>query len=506
MKAPGGDKSDLGARFEAPEEPWTEQYGEAHRSFLTAMFDDPSVIGDFRDQGELPSAYGRGLDERVIEYPWLLSQGIGGNVLDAGSVLNHSHVLERVLPSLESLTIVTLEPEAESFSEQGINYTYADLRQLPFANESFDVVVCLSTIEHVGMDNRIYGSSTAIAEEPELEARRALEELLRALKPGGNLLLSVPYGRKEDHGWFHQFDAASLNALLTGTRAETQFFRYTEAGWERAASSDCAECEYRDYHADRTHVDDLAAAARAVACIRIEKPGPEAPRVDSTPMDAEAKLEQIEALGPWYQNIDLGDGITTKDLGDETQIFPGADIPDALWREIEPHLGDIKGDRVLDIGCNAGYMSFKCKQLGASEVLGVDSNLGAHISFLRQAEFCREALGLDVEFREQSFFELEEDSFDLVIFCGVLYHLENFASGLDKLLELVKPGGRVILETASEPITMTTYGTGYHGDTTTFFVPSMSVLIALVEERGFTVEVERSLATRALLFLRAPKA
>jgi hypothetical protein len=34
----------------------------------------------------------------------------------------------------------------------------------------------------------------------------------------------------------------------------------------------------------------------------------------------------------------------------------------------------------------------------------------------------------------------------------------------------------------------------------------MSVLIALVEERGFTVEVERSLATRALLFLRAPKA
>ena len=32
----------------------------------------------------------------------------------------------------------------------------ADVRALPFAANSFDVAICLSTLEHVGMDNTQY--------------------------------------------------------------------------------------------------------------------------------------------------------------------------------------------------------------------------------------------------------------------------------------------------------------------------------------------------------------
>lgn len=162
---------------------------------------------------------------------------------------------------------------------------------------------------------------------------------------------------------------------------------------------------------------------------------------------------------------------------------------------------------MLDIGCNAGYMSFAAKRLGAGSVLGVDSNLGAGTSFVDQATFCRGVLGLEVEFREQSFFDLEpEQPFDLVLFCGVLYHLEDYATALDKVKALTVPtDGLIVLETASEPVTLTCPGmSDYHGDTSTFFVPSLAVLVELVRERGFRVEVVRNLGARIVLFMRAP--
>lgn len=213
-----------------------------------------------------------------------------------------------------------------------------------------------------------------------------------------------------------------------------------------------------------------------------------------------------DELAPWFHHIDLGGGISTTDAGH--------DHPAVLWQTIARQLPrKLKGRRVLDIGCNAGSMSFAAKRLGADYVLGIDANLGATTSFIEQAEFCRSVLGLDVEFREQSFFDLEPDRpFDLVLFCGVLYHLENFATALDRLLSFAVPStGRIVLETAIESVTQTfPGGEAYYGDTTTFFVPSLGVLLELVRERGFRVDhVEHGdalqySAQRALLFLRPP--
>ena len=218
----------------------------------------------------------------------------------------------------------------------------------------------------------------------------------------------------------------------------------------------------------------------------------------------EDTIKRIAELRPWYQNISLAEGLSTKDLDGDSDIFSGEDIPGPLWRAVRPLLDDLADKTVLDIGCNAGYMSFEAKKLGASKVFGIDSNLGAGVSFLDQAEFCREILGLDINFKEISLFEFEpEESFDVVIFCGVLYHLENFATGIEKVKSFASKGGQVILETASEPITRTTYGIGYHGDTTTFFVPSPAVLRPLVEEYGFTIESQVDLPSRTILALRA---
>jgi SAM-dependent methyltransferase len=253
--------------------PWTAEYGARHRKFLERVLDDHRLVERFRQGEDLPRRYGIGLDERVIEYPWLLAQEPEGHVLDAGSTLNHQHVLERFLPRLAGLHVVTLAPEPESFPELGVVYSYADLRDLPYADASFDTVVAASTLEHVGMDTTAYGVPGGASSEPAREVDRALAELARVLVPGGKLLLTVPYGRVEDHGWFRQFGREDVERIMghANWRATTAaVYRYSRRGWQLSDLDEAADETYWDHHADAVVPDDRAAAARAVACLLLE--------------------------------------------------------------------------------------------------------------------------------------------------------------------------------------------------------------------------------------------
>jgi SAM-dependent methyltransferase len=253
--------------------PWTHEYEGRRVALMNAALDNPAMLDLFASGCELPPGYGVSFDERVVEYPWLLADTPRGAVLDAGSTLNHAHILDRVLPQLDSLYITTLAPEAVAFPERGISYVFSDLRDLPFRDDLFDEVVSLSTLEHIGMDNTVYGIVEPRAENPEIEFGRALDELTRVLRPGGRLRISVPYGRQEDHGWFRQFGRADVDALLDGaraSRADVTVYRYTQAGWQRSTLADAADAEYCDHTQDpKPSPADLAAAARAVACVEL---------------------------------------------------------------------------------------------------------------------------------------------------------------------------------------------------------------------------------------------
>jgi SAM-dependent methyltransferase len=245
---------------------------DLHRRLVSEVLDDERIIAGFRAGAALPADYGLGLDERVVEFPWLFAQGLRGRIVDAGSALNHPHILDRALPLVDELHVVTLEPEELAFPLRRISYVYADLRDLPYRDGYFDTVVALSTLEHVGMDNARYGVTQPRSDDPERELRRALFELLRIVVPGGRLLLTVPYGRREDHGWFRQFDRSDVETLVGAVngRASTTVFRYSGEGWQLSNLSSAADMPYRDFSSDPTTVEDLAAAARAVACISVD--------------------------------------------------------------------------------------------------------------------------------------------------------------------------------------------------------------------------------------------
>jgi tRNA (mo5U34)-methyltransferase len=215
--------------------------------------------------------------------------------------------------------------------------------------------------------------------------------------------------------------------------------------------------------------------------------------------------ERIEALAPWFHNINLGGVWTAPDhfLGD----YPGA-----KFRRFAPHLPrDLSGKSVLDIGCNAGFYSIEMRRRGAERVLGIDSD----DRYLAQARLAAEALGYDgeIEFAKLDVYDVGAigETFDLVIFMGVLYHLRHPLLALDLIREHVakdmllfqsmQRGSKHVLqldddyEFAETNIFFETsfpklhfIEKQYSNDWTNWWVPNRACTEAMLRSAGFSIE------------------
>jgi SAM-dependent methyltransferase len=103
----------------------------------------------------------------------------GSRVLDCGCGMGFQLL---AMSRLRRLELVGLDPDPERLAyaaAEGVpaELVQGDAQQLPFADASFDAVLMTEVLEHVPDD------------------RRALREVLRVLRPGGVLALSVPNAR-----------------------------------------------------------------------------------------------------------------------------------------------------------------------------------------------------------------------------------------------------------------------------------------------------------------------
>ncbi len=216
---------------------------------------------------------------------------------------------------------------------------------------------------------------------------------------------------------------------------------------------------------------------------------------------------RIEELGPWFHNLRLG-GLETA---------PGhflGDFPRTKFERFAHAVpADLSGKSVLDIGCNAGFYAQEMKRRGASRVLGIDHD--EH--YLRQARFAAEAEGLDIEFRQLEVYDVGAlgETFDVVIFMGVLYHLRHPLLALDLIREHVAGdllifqsllrGTETVLDVPRElPFTEegifehegfpALYFLEHHyaDDWTNWFVPNRAGVEALLRSAGFSIETRAS--------------
>ena len=259
--------------------PWSKGYHQHKIESITKAIYNKELQSGIRKK-ELPLGYGYRLDERVIEYPWLFSKMEQGsqNVLDAGSTFNYNYLVNHPVIVSKDLTICTFAPEDLSFNKNKISYAYNDLRNLPFKDNLFEIVFSQSTIEHIDMDNSMYGydiSHNEDAGKKSYDYLIAVNEMIRVLKTGGSLLLTFPYGKFEHHGFFQQFDNEMLDKILelfSGRGSyEIDFFRYQNDGWRFASQEELVEVKSYNPHTGKGAGDDHAAHSRAIACIEFKK-------------------------------------------------------------------------------------------------------------------------------------------------------------------------------------------------------------------------------------------
>ncbi len=260
--------------------PWSEGYAIHKEESIISNISNEALLTELSDK-RLPPNFGYRLDERVVEYPWIfanLKKEISV-FLDAGSTFNFDYLLDHELISNKEKYVYTFYPEDKSYNDKKVSYIYGDLRELPFKDGLFEEIVCQSTIEHIDMDNSMYGydlkSTIDVVSNKSYEYLKVIEELLRVLKPNGNLLLTFPYGKFENHGFFQQLDNEMVRKITDKMDAagnyDSTFFKYLLTGWIVASQEDCNDSESYNPHTKIGKKDDFAAHSRAICCLKFTK-------------------------------------------------------------------------------------------------------------------------------------------------------------------------------------------------------------------------------------------
>jgi SAM-dependent methyltransferase len=132
-------------------------------------------------------------DAHAIELPWVLSRyHEEEHVLDLGYTVAEPAYLLGLL-ELRADRLVGVDVTGP-IDVPGIETVRADIRSLPFRNETFDLAFCVSALDHAGKEAALPGLGRGRVE-------RGLRELRRVLTERGRVLISVSTGAEEEHGW-----------------------------------------------------------------------------------------------------------------------------------------------------------------------------------------------------------------------------------------------------------------------------------------------------------------
>jgi tRNA (mo5U34)-methyltransferase len=208
------------------------------------------------------------------------------------------------------------------------------------------------------------------------------------------------------------------------------------------------------------------------------------------------------------------------------QLFEGLFVPGPNGvEEMCDRMGlpsDLSGKRVLDIGAWNGCMSFECERRGAAEVIALGPEDPTITGFHRIRDVLNSTR---TKYLLGSIYDLDPErlgSFDVVLCCGVIYHLRYPLLGIDNIRRVCK--GDVFVETqvadgqflvagksgpewrsmaSVSPILLESplwqfYRFGeLNQDTSNWFSPNAAAVIQAFESAGFETALKWSSGQRA---------
>jgi SAM-dependent methyltransferase len=193
-------------------------------------------------------------DERAIEIPWVLARYDGETrVLDVG----YAFAEPAYLAGLTQLGATVTGVDLAAADVPGVESVVADVRRLPFDDASFELALCISTLEHVGRDNEVYDVD---APRDESGDEAALREMRRVLTHDGRLLVSVPTGATDDQGWqvvrtpaewVERFERAGFDVF------EDELYVRAADGWRTASAAEAGAEQYREHGAGAVLLAEL---------------------------------------------------------------------------------------------------------------------------------------------------------------------------------------------------------------------------------------------------------
>lgn len=155
--------------------------------------------------------------------------------------------------------VTVLDQRAYPFQGPRLRSVTADLfGEMPFSAESFDLVISVSTIEHLGLGG--YDD----VQKPDGD-RLGVERLWELVRPGGRLMASVPAGRPTIQRGYRTYDEAALRRVFPPLDAVLWFMKDGRSGtWSASNAQRIASLTYDN------PLDEMP--AEAVAFVIAQKP------------------------------------------------------------------------------------------------------------------------------------------------------------------------------------------------------------------------------------------
>lgn len=197
--------------------------------------------------------------------------------------------------------------------------------------------------------------------------------------------------------------------------------------------------------------------------------------------------EQVASLD-WVHQIDLGGGVIT----------PGRWPPHPLILRALDNI-DFRGKKVLDIGCWDGLWSFEAERRGAAEVYATDYVSQRSYHGQPTFELAHRALNSRAKYHPKvSVYDIESlgiRDFDIVIFCGVYYHLRNPLRALALLRRVMNENAILVIEGDTILGTADVFARFYYknwhaGDASNWWIPTAPCLREWIESCFFEIADE----------------